>query len=126
MRMLVRQTKRYSNLKFIDNVEKNDDNVNTKSNDYGYFCELDTMDKILIEKIPLDNEIQRNIIHNYINKYYVYNYYNQKKDDVEIIDINENNRENENNNEKYNDLYFLINLIFITSTGCVLIYLTIN
>jgi hypothetical protein len=115
----------------IDNTDKNDDNENNKSNDYGYFCELDTMDKILIEKIPLDNERQRNIIHNYINKYYVYNYYNQKKDDdVEVMDDKENdkenNRENENNNEKYNDLYFLIHLIFITSTGFVLIYLTIN
>ena len=107
MRMLVRQSK-YSNLKYIIDNDNNED--------YGYFYDLDISDKIIIENIPLTGNSHNNITNNYINRYYVYNYLDQKKDD----DI-ENNENNEIL-EKYNDLYFVINIIFITASGIILLY----
>ena len=109
MRMLVRQSK-YSNLKYIVDNDNNED--------YGYFYDLDISDKIIIENIPLTCNSHNNISNN-INRHYVYNYIDQNKDD----DI-ENNENNENNEilEKYNDLYFVINIIFITASGIILLY----
>lgn len=107
MRMLVRQSK-YSNLKYIVDNDSNED--------YGYFYDLDIFDKIIIENIPLTGNSHNNITNNYINRLYVYNYLDQKKDD----DITEN--ENNEILEKYNDLYFVINIIFITASGIILLY----
>jgi len=112
--MLVRQNKYYSNSKNIDTTFYFDEE------DYGYFCELDINDKILIEKIPLSENSQNNIINNYVDRYYIYNNHDQKKDD-DII----SKEDDDDYNEKYNDLYFIINLTFITGTGFILLYLTI-
>jgi len=113
MRMLLRQNKYYDNLS--DNIEED--------NDYGYFCELEIDDN----NRDIENPEQKTIT-NY-NKYYVYNYnYNPKKND----DINHTNEIIEKKNdkhdttEKYNDIYFLIHLCLITSTGCILMYFTIK
>lgn len=107
MRMLVRQSK-YSNLKYIVDNDSNED--------YGYFYDLDISDKIIIENIPFTLNSHNNITNNYINRYYIYNYLDQKKDD----DITEN--ENNEILEKYNDLYFVINIIFITASVIILLY----
>ena len=118
--MLVRQNKYYDNLS--DNIEED--------NDYGYFCELEIDYN---NNRDIENPEQKSIT-NY-NKYYVYNYnYNPKKnDDInhtnEIIEKkNDKNDKNDKNAtiEKYNDIYFLMQLCLITSTGCILMYFTIK
>jgi hypothetical protein len=118
MRMLVRQNKYFNNLK---NIDTNDYDESDK--DYGYFYDLDINDNtILIEKIQLSENPQNNIINNYCNRYYIYNNHDQKKDD----DIMPKENDNDDDNEKYNDLYFIINLTFITGTGIILLYLTLK
>lgn len=107
MRMLVTQSQ-YNNLKHIDDNDNNDE--------YGYFYDLDINDKIIIENIQLNGNSNNNITNNYINRFYIYNYIDQKKDD----DITEN--ENNEILEKYNDLYFVINIIFITAGVILLLY----
>jgi len=114
MRMLVRQHKYYDNLTYIENAEEED-------NDYGHFYELD-----IIDHDNTDIEQVKSTVTNY-NKYYVYNYnynYNNKKDD----DVDEPKEFNEINEliEKYNDIYFLIQLCLITSTGGILLYFTLK
>ena len=90
--------------------------------EYGYFYDLDINDNtILIEKIQLCENPQNNIINNYYDRYYIYNNHDQKKDDDIIPKYNDDDY-----NEKYSDLYFIINVTFITGTGIILLYLTLK
>jgi len=117
MRMLVRQNKYYNNLKNIDTNDCDD-----SDKEYGYFYDLDINDNaILIEKIQLCENPQNNIINNYYDRYYIYNNHDQKKDDDIIPKDNDDDY-----NEKYSDLYFIINVTFITGTGIILLYLTLK
>jgi hypothetical protein len=112
--MLVRQNKYYDNLTYIENAEEED-------NDYGYFCELEIDYN---NNRDIENPEQKSIT-NY-NKYYVYNYnYNPKKND-DIKQTNDIIDNKHDTTEKYNDIYFLIHLCLITSTGCILMYFTIK
>lgn len=110
MRMLVRQNKHYDNL---------NDNIEDPDNDYGYFCELDIDDT----HRDIEEPHQKNVT-NY-NKYYVYNYnYNDPKKQDDII-MNNHYAEDEIK-EKYNNMYFLIQISLITTTGFILMYFTIK
>jgi len=112
--MLVRQNKVYDNLKSID--------TNLDDNDYGYFYELD-----LIETI--DNNSQNNIINNYVNTYYFYTFGDNKKTDNYTKDYEED--EYKDNEEyvrllkKQDDIYFMMNVFLITTTGLVMLYFTL-
>ena len=109
MRMLVRQNKYYNNLTNINNIGDEENNEN-EDNDYGHFCEID-----------IEEPIQKHIT-NY-NKYYVYNYnYSDQKKDDDIDELNELKEIK----EKYKDIYFIIHLIGITTTGIILLYFSLQ
>jgi hypothetical protein len=111
--MLIRQNEYYNNSKIINTNYYNDDE------EYGYFCDLDTNDNITIEKVNLNENSKNKIINNYVNRYYIYNFHDQKKDE-------DNNNRDYDDNEKYGHYYFVMNMAFITGTGFILLYLTIN